>query len=339
MQRQFWLLTIMAVFVLLSACSGEGEEVSENTGKVAESVNQIKAEFKQPDIQQSIDKTRDLTASSRESSSADNRADQDKSSVDKSVAAVGSNAVNNEIASKETAVADTVAEQKKRQEEAAAEFALEMQRVEEELAAIDDSQLMQRYGAEGSGLAIKSRVLNLKLGPNKLKRTAVALDKKAQELVSNVTSVSGATSIVGDPSGFGFSVGLSGDYLFEFDKDSLTPEAQESLESILTLYKDYEGQDIDIIGHTDSKGSQEYNQGLSERRAASVKKWFVSSGIGQSLIKTKGLGESSPVAPNTKNGQDFPEGRAQNRRVEIKVKTNKKVNHLPTVSDKSKLNR
>jgi len=133
--------------------------------------------------------------------------------------------------------------------------------------------------------------------------------------------------------------GLSGDYLFEFDKDALTSEAEQSLESILTLYKDYEGQGIIIVGHTDAKGSAEYNQGLSERRASSVKAWFVNAGIEQSLIKTQGLGETKPVAPNTKNGQDFPEGRAQNRRVEVQVKTNKKVNHLPTVSDKAKLNK
>ena len=201
------------------------------------------------------------------------------------------------------------------------EFLVDWRQVEAELAEIDDAQILKQY-PNGSGLSFE--------------RKPLVIIRTTQTLTSNVTSVSGATSIFSDPSGFGFTVGLSGDYLFEFDKDALTPEAQESLESVFALYNEYEGEAITVTGHTDAKGSKEYNQGLSVRRASSVKNWFVQAGIDQAIIKTLGLGETQPIAPNTKNGQDFPEGRAQNRRVDIQVKTKKKVNHLPTISNKAK---
>jgi len=104
---------------------------------------------------------------------------------------------------------------------------------------------------------------------------------------------------------------------------------------VLTLYKDYQGTNIKVEGHTDAKGSDDYNLDLSKRRAESVKQWFESSGIDSSLVTTQGYGETKPVAENTKSGKDNPEGRALNRRVEIVVKTKKKVNHLPTISKPS----
>ncbi|MDP7239531.1 MAG: OmpA family protein, partial [Candidatus Latescibacteria bacterium] len=78
-----------------------------------------------------------------------------------------------------------------------------------------------------------------------------------------------------------------------------------------------------IFGHTDSKGSDAYNQKLSEKRALSVKTWLLTNtNISKYLLHTIGLGETQPVAPNEKeDGSDNPEGRAQNRRVEILVFT------------------
>jgi outer membrane protein OmpA-like peptidoglycan-associated protein len=78
---------------------------------------------------------------------------------------------------------------------------------------------------------------------------------------------------------------------------------------------------VEIFGHTDSKGSDVYNQKLSEKRSLSVKAWLLTNtGFSKDLIHTKGLGETQPRAPNKKeDGSDNPEGRAQNRRVEILV--------------------
>lgn len=76
---------------------------------------------------------------------------------------------------------------------------------------------------------------------------------------------------------------------------------------------------IIAVGHTDSIGSDAYNQKLSERRAAAVKAYLVSKGIEANRVYTEGKGEKQPVAENRTNGRDNPEGRAKNRRVEIEV--------------------
>ncbi|MEE2782829.1 MAG: OmpA family protein [Pseudomonadota bacterium] len=117
-------------------------------------------------------------------------------------------------------------------------------------------------------------------------------------------------------------IDLSSDVIFDFDKAELKPEAQESLRSLATIVEQ-KATKVEIFGHTDSKGSDAYNQVLSERRALSVKTWLVSTtSFSKDLILTQGLGETQPRAPNEKvNGVDNPEGRAQNRRVEILVFT------------------
>ncbi len=74
-----------------------------------------------------------------------------------------------------------------------------------------------------------------------------------------------------------------------------------------------------IVGHTDSKGSDDYNDKLSKRRAASVKSWLSKNGVTSSMV-TEGKGERFPVAPNqTAQGADNPEGRQKNRRVEFVI--------------------
>ncbi len=146
----------------------------------------------------------------------------------------------------------------------------------------------------------------------------------------SIQTLDGANEIVTSNQGYGFNVDLSGDYLFEFDKDTLSIKAKKALNNILKLYKQYEGFNIQINGHTDSKGSQEYNQDLSERRAQRVYSWFTKNGIPSSSLSMTGYGETQPTAENQINGQDNPQGRAINRRVEIETKTRLKVKKLPT---------
>jgi len=113
---------------------------------------------------------------------------------------------------------------------------------------------------------------------------------------------------------------LSADVLFDFDKADLKPEAVDSLRKVATVLNAYKGA-ITIEGHTDGKGTDAYNQPLSERRAVAVKKWFVANAsIQAARISTKGFGKLKPVVPNTKpDGSDDPDGRRKNRRVEIVV--------------------
>jgi outer membrane protein OmpA-like peptidoglycan-associated protein len=118
-------------------------------------------------------------------------------------------------------------------------------------------------------------------------------------------------------------IALSGDILFDFDKDTLRPDAFPTLEKIAAVLSEYPDAPVLIEGHTDSKGKEKYNQDLSERRANSVKAWFVdNTGADAGRIETKGWGEAKPAVPNEKSdGSDDPDGRQQNRRVEITIKT------------------
>lgn len=104
--------------------------------------------------------------------------------------------------------------------------------------------------------------------------------------------------------------------LFDFDSDVLKEEGKVSLQELGDSIKAKSGKvvDIDIIGHTDSTGPEDYNQGLSERRAQAVADYIVSEGIDGSIIDVSGEGESNPIASN-----DTREGRAENRRVDINV--------------------
>lgn len=119
-----------------------------------------------------------------------------------------------------------------------------------------------------------------------------------------------------------FKVQLSGDVLFDFDKATLRSQAEKTLKKVGQIIEKYKSPKVIIVGHTDSKGAESYNQKLSEERAISVKKYFVEK---LRLTKTSylinGYGESRPIAPNTlPNGKDNPEGRQKNRRVEIVIK-------------------
>ena len=118
-------------------------------------------------------------------------------------------------------------------------------------------------------------------------------------------------------------IALSGDILFDFDKDTLRPDAFPTLEKVAAVLAEYPDAPVLIEGHTDSKGKEKYNQNLSERRANSVRAWFVdNAGVAAARIKTKGWGEAKPAVPNEKpDGSDDPDGRQQNRRVEITIKT------------------
>lgn len=115
---------------------------------------------------------------------------------------------------------------------------------------------------------------------------------------------------------------LAADVLFDFDKADLRPAAQKTLHQAAGIIQDKAKGAVRIEGHTDSKGNDAYNQKLSERRAASVKTWFVDKeGLGNVQFSTQGFGAKKPVASNTKpDGLDDPAGRQKNRRVEIIIR-------------------
>ena len=107
---------------------------------------------------------------------------------------------------------------------------------------------------------------------------------------------------------------LNADTFFDFDKATLKPEGRQVLDQIAAQVETINLETLIATGHTDSIGTEQYNQGLSERRANSVKEYLVSKGVPADRVYTEGKGELSPVASNATR-----EGRAQNRRVEIEI--------------------
>ncbi|MCS4244863.1 MULTISPECIES: OmpA family protein [Rhizobium/Agrobacterium group] len=101
---------------------------------------------------------------------------------------------------------------------------------------------------------------------------------------------------------------------FATDQDQVIPPFYDTLNSVAIVLNKFNRTLIDINGHTDSTGSLAHNQGLSERRAASVANYIGARGVDQRRISTLGYGPSQPVASNAS-----PEGRAQNRRVEVLI--------------------
>ena len=107
---------------------------------------------------------------------------------------------------------------------------------------------------------------------------------------------------------------------FDFNKANIKREFVPVLDEAAQILKDNSSIRVTIEGYTDSIGSDAYNQRLSERRATAVKQYLVSKGVMADRLDTVGKGEKEPVAPNTTpEGKDNPEGRAMNRRAELKV--------------------
>lgn len=121
----------------------------------------------------------------------------------------------------------------------------------------------------------------------------------------------------------GVQADLASDVLFDFDAASLRPKAESALSALANLIRTRDSRRVRIAGHTDAKGEDAYNQDLSERRALAVLRHLESvEKIDPSLMKAEGFGENHPVAPNTQpDGSDDPEGRQQNRRVEVVLET------------------
>ncbi len=109
-------------------------------------------------------------------------------------------------------------------------------------------------------------------------------------------------------------VTFAADTFFDFDKATLKPEATEKLDDLVSKTKGINLEVIIAVGHTDSVGSDEYNQKLSIRRSEAVKAYLVSKGVEPNRVYTEGKGEKQPVADNKTT-----EGRAKNRRTEIEV--------------------
>jgi outer membrane protein OmpA-like peptidoglycan-associated protein len=107
---------------------------------------------------------------------------------------------------------------------------------------------------------------------------------------------------------------------FDFDKATLRAVSDVEINNLVLLLKSNPSMKVEISGYTDSKGTDEYNQKLSEERARAVVKRLIESGISTDRMTSKGYGKTRPAAQNKKaDGSDDPNGRQLNRRVELKI--------------------
>ena len=134
------------------------------------------------------------------------------------------------------------------------------------------------------------------------------MDQQAEELEQSLRDAE--VQRVGEGIAITFDSGL----LFGFDSSEIQPDSRENLTQLAASLNEYPDSDIVIVGHTDSRGSEEYNLGLSNRRSEAAKTYLVSQGIPSSRIQAQGRGELEPIADN-----DLEEGRDQNRRVEVGI--------------------
>jgi len=137
------------------------------------------------------------------------------------------------------------------------------------------------------------------------------MDKKAEELDEELENAE--VERVGE----GIKVTFDSGILFDFDSSALRDEAQRNLREFSESMEDFEDTNILIVGHTDARGSESYNQDLSERRAQSATDYLTRQGITSNRITSVGKGESEPVASN-----ETADGRQQNRRVEVAIYAN-----------------
>jgi outer membrane protein OmpA-like peptidoglycan-associated protein len=114
--------------------------------------------------------------------------------------------------------------------------------------------------------------------------------------------------------GEGLLITFDSGLLFGFDSDVVQGAARQNLTNLANSLREYPETEVLIVGHTDNVGTAAYNQGLSERRAASARNFLVSQGVQANRVRTMGMGLNEPVANNQTEA-----GRSQNRRVEVAI--------------------
>jgi len=134
------------------------------------------------------------------------------------------------------------------------------------------------------------------------------MDRQEAELRAELQGTGVSVTRIGD----NITLNMPGHVTFATDSADLSPAFFDVLTSVSKVLTEYDKTVVEVAGHTDSTGTNAYNQALSERRASSVAQYLQSQGINQQRMITIGLGESMPVADNTTNA-----GRQANRRVEI----------------------
>ena len=161
---------------------------------------------------------------------------------------------------------------------------------------------------KASGSTAKGAIIGAVVGGTAGAIIGARMDKQAKELEQNIQGAK--VERVGE----GIQVTFESGLLYDTDSDVVRAEARENLRTLASSLGNYPDSDLLIVGHTDNTGSDAYNQALSERRAASAANYLVTQGVARARIRTAGLGETEPVAPNESEA-----GKQANRRVEVAI--------------------
>lgn len=193
----------------------------------------------------------------------------------------------------------------------------EAERMKQEAVAAAQEAALQREAAEKAKAEAVAQQQVLSAETDKARAAAAQSDslrqqaeKEKQELRARLLQQLNSILATRD-SARGLIANMS-DVLFRSGSFELLPGARERLAKVSGIVLAYPSLHVAIEGHTDSVGGDEYNQELSEHRAQSVRDYFVQQGIPANAIEARGFGKSEPIASN-----DTPEGRQQNRRVEL----------------------
>lgn len=144
------------------------------------------------------------------------------------------------------------------------------------------------------------------------------LSGRVGALSGDVSTLEGLVEALGgEIRGSEVHVALPADVLFDFDRADIRPAAEGDLQTLVQLIGKTSGT-VRIQGHTDSKGTADYNMALSRRRAGAVATWLGANGVPRARLRAEGFGAGRPVALNAHpDGSDDPAGRSRNRRVEV----------------------
>lgn len=207
------------------------------------------------------------------------------------------------VAQKQREEAEAQAARDKAAAEAAAAAAAQAQASEERARAASEAEARARADAEAAEREAQERAAADRLAAEKAETEKQQLRGKLLEQFNRVLPTKDTQR--------GLVVNM-GDVLFDTGKSNLRPPAREALAKLSGIVLNYPSLRLVIEGHTDSTGSPEFNQKLSEQRAAAVRDYLVNQGLSMDSIVTHGLGEADPVGDNKTVA-----GRQQNRRVEI----------------------
>ena len=167
-----------------------------------------------------------------------------------------------------------------------------------------------KLGPSQGAIAIEENIVEIIGIPKGMSGAGVAVTGQVSELKSAMQDLGAQVTETE------IRIDLPSDVLFDFDKSDIRPDAREALGKVAIVIRAYPERTVLIEGHTDSKGSDEYNMELSLKRAESVKKWLQEKeSLNTALFQIKGWGETKPRATN-----ETDQGRQENRRVEITIR-------------------